>query len=131
MVGTSDELHCFITEEFNYVNQIEADDMRNAVLALGRLQVRSLAYLEDLREAGCPNRDLKLLPQEMSKIPFKRHSLFGVIRSRSLRQFCTNCDGYVQEIRGVPNPTDVGARGLQYSKYGIPLQRRKERSDIV
>lgn len=66
VVGTSDELRCFITEEFEEKEQGE-EDLRNAVLALGRLQLKSLHHLNELKDAGCPSRDSKALETEMSK----------------------------------------------------------------
>lgn len=98
VLGISDELHCFITEEFKCNKRVNSDVMRNAVLALGRLQIESLSYLEALRTAGCPNRDLILLPGEMSKWLSTESRVSEWYALRELKKFAPILTGMCEKL---------------------------------
>ena len=66
IVGVSKHLNCFVSEEFD---DDGAARLRDAVMALAKLQLQSVEHIKRLSDAGCPVRDLDEFREAMKDWP--------------------------------------------------------------
>ena len=70
--GISKELNCFVSYEFDHN---KPEDIKDAVMALGRLQRKSVEHVERLAEAGCAVRKIEKVAEAANEWPQKFLSL--------------------------------------------------------